>query len=105
MLDVIGLISAPVPWEAHGAVKTLPTRFHALLAEMAGNAVMAELIGRLWDQTRAMCIRPDAKTAILDARVEEHARITEAVAEGNGDAAEAETRLHIRRIAEEVYSL
>ncbi|RAU23870.1 GntR family transcriptional regulator [Paramagnetospirillum kuznetsovii] len=81
------------------------TRFHHILAQLAGNSVMTELIGRLWDQTKAMCIRPEAKSAILDARVDEHERIVDAVARGDADAAEAETRHHIRRIAVEVYNL
>ncbi len=81
------------------------TRFHKMLGELSGNATMAELIDRLWAQTQAMCIRPDAKSAILDERVDEHARMVEAVARGDGDAAEAETRQHIRRIATEIYNL
>lgn len=80
-------------------------RFHAQLARLSGNATMAEMIERLWDQTKAMCIRPDARRAILDERVEEHARMVEAVARRDCDAAEAETRQHIRRIATEVYAL
>ncbi|CAA7622930.1 Transcriptional regulator [Candidatus Terasakiella magnetica] len=80
-------------------------RFHRMLADLAGNATMAEMIERLWAQTRAMCIRPDARTAILDERVDEHARIVDAVADGDGDRAEAETRQHIRRIAAEVDKL
>ena len=81
------------------------THFHKLLAELAGNATMAELIQRLWAQTQAMCIRPDIKAAILDKRADEHARIVEAIAQGDADAAETETRHHIRRIAGEIYNL
>ncbi|OAN48021.1 transcriptional regulator [Paramagnetospirillum marisnigri] len=81
------------------------TRFHVLLAQLAGNVTMAEMIERLWAQTQAMCIRPEAKRAILDERVDEHARIVDAVERHDGDGAEAETRHHIRRIAAEVYNL
>ncbi|TAN64441.1 MAG: GntR family transcriptional regulator [Magnetospirillum sp.] len=81
------------------------TRFHKLLADLSGNTTMAEMIERLWAQTRAMCIRPDAKSAILDKRTDEHAGIVEAVARGDGDDAEAQTRRHIRRIAGEVRNL
>ena len=81
------------------------TRFHQLLADLSGNATMAGMIERLWAQTQAMCIRPDVKNAILDKRTDEHARIVEAIARGDGAAAEAETRRHIRRIADEIRNL
>ena len=75
------------------------TRFHRLLAEAGGNQVMTELIERLWARTKAMCIRPGARPALLDERVDEHARIIDAIAHRDGEAAEAETRAHIRRVA------
>ncbi|MBI3445891.1 MAG: GntR family transcriptional regulator [Magnetospirillum sp.] len=75
------------------------TRFHQLLADAAGNQVMAEMVERLWARTKAMCIRPNARPALLDERIDEHARIIEAVAHRDGDTAEAETRAHIRRVA------
>jgi DNA-binding GntR family transcriptional regulator len=81
------------------------TTFHRILATIAGNATMAEMIEGLWAQTKAMCIRPDAKDAILDQRVDEHARIVECMARGDADGAEAETRAHIRRIAAEIHNL
>ena len=93
---------APERQEAYAAEAT---HFHKLLADLAGNAVMAGMIERLWAQTRAMCIRPDVKSAILDKRTEEHARIVDAVAQGDGATAEAETRRHIRRIAAEIHNL
>ncbi|MDO8606985.1 MAG: GntR family transcriptional regulator [Phaeospirillum sp.] len=96
---------ASVTAERQAVYAAEAARFHRLLADLSGNATMADMIERLWAQTRAMCIRPDAKSAILDKRAEEHARIVEAVALGDGDAAEAETRRHIRRIAGEVGNL
>jgi len=80
-------------------------RFHKMMAEASGNKVMVEIIERLWARTKAMCIRPDLRPAMLDQRVEEHARMVEAVAHGDGDAAEAETRAHIRRIADDLAAL
>ncbi len=74
-------------------------RFHALLAQAGGNAVMTGIIERLWAQTKAMCIRKDARPAILDERVDEHARMVDCICHRDGEAAEAEVRAHIRRIA------
>ncbi len=80
-------------------------RFHKMMAEASGNKVMVEIIERLWARTKAMCIRPDLRPAMLDQRVEEHARMVEAVAHRDGEAAEAETRAHIRRIAGDLAAL
>lgn len=80
-------------------------RFHRLMAEASGNTVMVEIIERLWARTKAMCIRPELRPAMLDERVDEHARMVEAVAHRDGEAAEAETRAHIRRIARGIASL
>ncbi|WP_096704651.1 GntR family transcriptional regulator [Magnetospirillum sp. 15-1] len=80
-------------------------RFHKMMAEASGNKVMVEIIERLWARTKAMCIRPDLRPAMLDQRVEEHARMVEAVAHGDGETAEAETRAHIRRIADDLAAL
>lgn len=74
-------------------------RFHSLMAEAAGNKVMVKIIERLWARAKAMCIRPGARPALLDERVDEHARMVEAIAHRDPDAAEAEIRAHIRRIA------
>ncbi|ARJ66712.1 transcriptional regulator [Magnetospirillum sp. ME-1] len=74
-------------------------RFHSLMAQAAGNAVMVKIIERLWARAKAMCIRPGARPALLDERVDEHARMVEAIAHRDPDAAEAEIRAHIRRIA------
>jgi DNA-binding GntR family transcriptional regulator len=74
-------------------------RFHALMAEAGGNKVMVKIIERLWARTKAMCIRPGARPALLDERVDEHARMAEAIAHSDPDAAQAEIRAHIRRIA------
>lgn len=81
------------------------TRFHRLLAEAGGNITIAGMIDRLWAQTQAMCIRKDAKIAILDERIDEHARMIEAVAHRDGETAEAEVRAHIRRIAASVKNI
>lgn len=74
-------------------------RFHSLLARAGGNKVMVKIIERLWARARAMCIRPGARTALLDERVDEHGRMVDAVSHRDGEAAEAEIRAHIRRIA------
>ncbi len=75
-------------------------RFHSLMAEAAGNKVMVKIIERLWARAKAMCIRPGARPALLDERVDEHARMAEAIAHRDPDAAEAEIRAHLRRIAQ-----
>lgn len=77
-------------------------RFHSLMAQAAGNAVMVKIVERLWDRAKAMCIRPGARPALLDERVDEHVRMVEAIAHRDPDAAEAEIRAHIRRIAQAV---
>lgn len=77
-------------------------RFHSLMAQAAGNAVMVKIVERLWARAKAMCIRPGARPALLDERVDEHARMVEAIAHRDPDAAEAEIRAHIRRIAQAV---
>ncbi|CUW38254.1 Transcriptional regulator(Transcription regulator HTH, GntR,8-70;GntR, C-terminal,81-205) [Magnetospirillum sp. XM-1] len=74
-------------------------RFHSLMAQAAGNKVMVKIVERLWARAKAMCIRPGARPALLDERVDEHARMVEAIAHRDPDAAEAEIRAHIRRIA------
>lgn len=75
-------------------------RFHAMMAEASGNGVMVELIQRLWARTKAMCIRPDLRPALADERVDEHARMVDALSRRDGEAAEAEIKAHIRRIAQ-----
>jgi len=84
---------------------TEANRFHSLLAQAGGNATMTAMIERLWTLTKAMCIRKDARPAILDERIDEHVRIIEAVAHGDGETAEAELRAHIRRVAAGVKNL
>lgn len=88
--------AAQGPTEAYAAEVA---RFHKLMAEASGNPVMVEIIERLWTRTQAMCIRPDLRPAMLDERVDEHARMVDALAKRDADSAEAEIRAHIRRIA------
>jgi DNA-binding GntR family transcriptional regulator len=78
------------------------SRFHSLMAQAAGNKVMVKIVERLWARAKAMCIRPGARPALLDERVDEHARMVDAIAHRDPDAAEAEIRAHIRRIAGQV---
>ncbi|EME71621.1 transcriptional regulator [Paramagnetospirillum caucaseum] len=80
-------------------------RFHSLLAQAGGNKVMVKIIERLWARAKAMCIRPGARPALLDERVDEHARMVDAVGRRDGEAAEAEIRAHIRRIADGLATL
>lgn len=75
-------------------------RFHTLMAEASGNKVMVEIIERLWARTKAMCIRPDLRPALLDERVDEHARMVDALERRDAEAAAAEIRAHVRRIAD-----
>lgn len=96
----IGSQRSAVADNAHEAYAAEVERFHRLLAEASGNVVMVEIIERLWARTKAMCIRPDLRPALMDERVEEHARMVEAVAHRDGEAAESEIRAHIRRIAQ-----
>ncbi|BAE52991.1 GntR family transcriptional regulator [Paramagnetospirillum magneticum] len=98
--ESIGLQRSAVADSAHEAYATEVERFHRLLAEASGNVVMVEIIERLWARTKAMCIRPDLRPALMDERVEEHARMVEAVVHRDGEAAESEIRAHIRRIAQ-----
>ncbi|KIL98148.1 Transcriptional regulator GntR family [Paramagnetospirillum magnetotacticum MS-1] len=91
---------AAVAGNAREAYAAEVARFHKMMAEASGNKVMVEIIERLWARTTAMCIRPDLRPALMDERVDEHARMVEAVARGDGDTAEREIRAHIRRIAQ-----
>lgn len=74
--------------------------FHTRLTELGGNATLTGLVAQLWTRITAMCLRRNRKGGDFDERTDEHVGMVEALERRDGDAAEAITRGHIRRLAD-----
>lgn len=78
-------------------------RFHRILVEGSGNAVLAQLLGTL---AAALDSRYGSGvptfTAATDRAVDQHRRLAEAIAAGDADLAEVASRTLVRDTAEEI---
>jgi DNA-binding GntR family transcriptional regulator len=73
--------------------------FHGLITAAARNPVIEEQLARIYAQVATMCSRRRTATE-LDAHVEDHAALVDALAAGDADQAEALSRAHARRLVD-----
>jgi GntR family transcriptional repressor for pyruvate dehydrogenase complex len=83
----------------------LDVRFHTLIAQVSGNAIAEEIIGRI---VPAFC---DSNRAVLylkanmDQTLQEHQAIVDALASGDAASAEQAMRTHVARVRGDIESL
>jgi GntR family transcriptional regulator, rspAB operon transcriptional repressor len=76
--------------------------FHARIAVLSGNAVLAEFAGRLHDRSTRFWYLHLWQTMDPVATAQEHAAVADAIAVRDGEAAAAAMRMHIGRLKERV---
>ncbi|MGF1663610.1 MAG: GntR family transcriptional regulator [Kineosporiaceae bacterium] len=79
-------------------------RFHLLVAEMSGNALLGRLLNQLRTQTFRLQFRRMTPEARQDA-VAQHEAVGAAILAGDADAAETAMRRHVRRGGEVVRAI
>jgi GntR family transcriptional regulator, rspAB operon transcriptional repressor len=105
MDDLRALAQAVDHREETGAVEAFARAdraFHARVAVLSGNPVLAEFAGRLHDRSTRFWYLHLWQTMDPQATAEEHAAIADAIAARQGDAAAAAMRDHIGRLKERV---
>jgi DNA-binding GntR family transcriptional regulator len=99
--ELTEIVARGVAGSATGALDELPalnTRFHGVLAEMADNQLLSDVLERLthviqWIYTSGIAARSQGSWT-------EHERILAAIARGDASAAETEAKHHISRAHE-----
>lgn len=80
------------------------SRFHEVIAEAAGNAVLGQLVAQFWADQEANPLWAAIQTAVEDSNrrpqlVAEHEAIIEALTEGDAEAARAAMHAHLDSFA------
>ncbi len=81
--------------ESHDAFADLDTEFHKLIAQGAGNHLIADSLARL--HIHVHIFRSCFRSEIAEEAVDEHADIIDAIRSHHGPTAEAAMRRHIER--------
>lgn len=76
--------------------------FHGILVGLAGNAALADTLTRILSQIRAMCHARVVMSGFQEDYLADHRAIARAIAAGDGGAADAATRAHVRRLVAEL---
>ncbi len=72
--------------------------FHRMLAEMAGNGVLAEILDRLIARTPLVVLAYRSRTEDRSCSIDEHSVIIDAIASGNASRAAAAMSAHLDRL-------
>jgi DNA-binding GntR family transcriptional regulator len=79
-----------------GGVGDLNVRFHIVVAEASGSAILAEFVGRLW---RQIPIQGLTLSGQLAQAAREHRAIFDAIAAGDAERAREQMTGHVGRAA------